>query len=106
MAVKKKKQNIFQAYFSNFGIRQICDLSILVGAIVVIIGLFVSDLVIAVGLVIYIVACILAIVRGVLVLTSGINKRSPEYTGAMVNCIIMAVILAIAVFGLIYVLAF
>ena len=100
MAAKAKKRNFLQAYFSNFGIRQICDLLMLGGAIVLLVGIFVSDLVIAVGLGIYLAASALAIVRSVLVLAS----RSPEYKNAIINTVIMGVIFLVALFGFIYAL--
>lgn len=104
MAAKAKKRNFLQAYFSNFGIRQICDLLMLGGAIVLFVGIFVSDLVIAVGLGIYLAASALAIVRSVLVLASKINRRSPEYKNAIINTVIMGVIFLVALFGFIYAL--
>lgn len=102
MAAKAKKQNFIQAYFSNFGLRQICDFLMLGGAIVLLVGVFVSNLVITVGLGIYLVATAMAIVRSVMVLCSKINKRSPEYKNAIINTVIMSVIFALALFGFIY----
>lgn len=102
MAAKAKKRNFIQAYFSNFGIRQICDFLMLGGAIVLIVGICVSEIVITVGLGIYMVAALLAIVRSVLVLVSKINHRSPEYKNAIINTVIMGVIFALALAGFIY----
>ena len=104
MAAKAKKQNFIQAYFSDFGLRQICDFLMLGGAIVLLVGIFVSDLVIAVGLGIYLAATALAIFRSVRVLFSKINHRSPEYKNAIINTVIMGVIFALALFGFIYAL--
>ncbi len=104
MAAKAKKQNFIQAYFSDFGIRQICDLLMLVGAIVLLVGIFVSEIVITVGLGIYLVASALAIFRAVRVLCSKINHRSPEYKNAIINTVIMSVIFALTLFGFIYAL--
>lgn len=108
-----KKQNIFARYFENFGLRQICDMMMVAGAILLIVGLSISAaslsasfIVLGVGLGIYIVASGLAIVRAVLVLTSKINHRAPEYKRAIVNTVIMGVIFALAVFALIYLLVF
>lgn len=108
-----KKQNIFARYFENFGLRQICDMMMVAGAILLIVGLSISAaslsaslIVLGVGLCIYIVASGLAIVRAVLVLTSKINHRAPEYKRAIVNTVIMGVIFALAVFALIYLLVF
>lgn len=104
MAAKAKKRNFIQAYFSNFGIRQICDFLMLGGAIVLFVGFFVSDIVITVGLGIYIVAAALAIFRSVRVLFSKINHRSPEYKNAIINTVIMGVVFALALGGFIYAL--
>lgn len=104
MAAKAKKQNFIQAYFSNFGIRQICDMLMLVGAIVLLVGICVSEIVIAVGLAIYLVATVLALFRSIRVLTSKINHRSPEYKSAIINTVIMSVIFALALAGFIYAL--
>lgn len=102
MAAKAKKQNFLQAYFSHFGIKQICDFLMLGGAIVLLVGIFVSELVITVGLGIYLVATALAIYRSVRVLCSKINHRAPEYKNAIINTVIMVVIFALALFGFIY----
>ena len=102
MAAKAKKQNFIQAYFSDFGLRQICDFLMLGGAIVLIVGIFVSEIVITVGLAIYLVATGLAIFRSVRVLCSKINHRSPEYKNAIINTVMMGVIFAVALFGFIY----
>ncbi len=99
---KAKKQNFFVSYFKNFGLKQLCDLLMLGGAIVLLVGLFTTNIVVAVGLGIYIVAAIIAILRSCKVLFSGINKRSPEYKASLVNAIVMAVILALAIFGFVY----
>ena len=104
MAAKAKKQNFIQAYFSDFGLRQICDFLMLGGAIVLIVGIFVSEIVITVGLAIFLVATGLAIFRSVRVLCSKINHRSPEYKNAIINTVIMGVIFAVALFGFIYAL--
>ncbi len=102
MAKAKKKKNFIAAYFSHFGIRQICDLCMLIGGIILIVGLCTTDLVAAIGLGFYMVATVLAIIRSVLVLTSGINKRSPEFKSSIINVVIMSLIFALAVFGFIW----
>lgn len=100
----KKKQNFISAYFSHFGLRQICDILMLVGGIVLIVGLCTTNLVAVIGLGFYIVASAIAIFRSVKVLVSGINKRSPEYKSSVINLVIMALIFALAVFGFVYTL--
>lgn len=100
---KAKKQNFFLAYFNNFGLRQICDMLMIIGAIVLIVGLCTAQIVIAIGLGIYIVACIIALLRSVKVLLSKtINRRSPEYKNAIINTVIMGIIFVLAIFGFVY----
>ena len=104
MAAKAKKRNFIQAYFSDFGIRQVCDFLMVGGAIVLLVGIFVSEIVIAVGMGIYLAATALAIFRSVRVLCGKINHRSPEYKNAIINTVIMGLIFALALFGFIYAL--
>ncbi len=99
---RAKKQNFIVRYFSDFGLRQICDFLMLAGAIVIIVGLCTEQIVLTVGLGIYILAAAIAVLRSVKVLLSGINHRAPEYKNAVVNVIIMSVILALAVFGFVW----
>lgn len=109
---KTKKTNIFARYFANFGLRQICDILMVLGALTLLVGLFVSissypasKVILTIGLCIYVVGCIVALVRTISVLVNKkINHRSPEYKKAIVNTVIMGVIFALAVFGLIYIL--
>lgn len=102
MAAKTKKRNPFAAYFTPFGLKQLCDILMLGGAVVVLVGIFVSDIVIAVGLGIFAVASAIAIIRSVKVLLSKINKRSPEYKNAVINTVVMSVFFALSLFGFIY----
>ena len=106
MATKAKKKNFIQAYFTPFGLRQICDFLMLGGAILLIVGLSVkSSVVVAVGMGIYLVAAGIAIYRSVRVLVDKkINHRSPEYKSAIANTVIMGVIFALALVGFIYAL--
>lgn len=99
---KAKKKNFIAAYFSNFGLRQICDILMLIGAVMIIVGLCSTELVLTIGFGIYAVASALAIVRAVLILVSGINHRAPEYKNAIVNVCVMSVIFALSVFGFIW----
>lgn len=102
MAAKTKKQNFIAAYFTPFGLRQICDFLMLGGAVVLIVGLCLNNLVLTVGLGIYILASFIAVIRSLTVLLSKINKRSPEYKNAIVNIVIMGVILALSIFGFVW----
>lgn len=101
-----KKQNVFAAYFSNFGLRQICDFLMVGGMIVMIVGLCTAEIVITVGMGIFILASVLALFRSVRVLFSKINHRSPEYKNAIINTVIMGIIFALAVFGFVWSLVF
>lgn len=95
----KKKKN----YFSDFGFRQVCDITLLTAAIVLIIGLFVDPVwVILTGLSLFIVGSVMAGVRTVLILTRGAGKSSPEFRNAVINIVIMSVVFALSVFMLIY----
>jgi hypothetical protein len=100
--VKKTNKNFIAAYFTPFGLRQICDLLMLAGAIVIIVGLSIENLtVITVGIGIYIAASLIAIIRSVRVfLAKDLNRRSPEYRNALINVIIMSVILIVAVLAI------
>ena len=105
--MEKKKTN----YFSNFGLRQICDIAMLLGAVLVLVGLFValgslkaSHIILGIGLGVYIVATALSLVRTITVLVTVKNHRNPEYKRAIVNTVIMGIIFAIAVFGFVYLL--
>ena len=78
-------------------------LTLLVGLFVAISAYRVSVVLLYIGLAIYIVGCVVALVRTISVLVSKkINHRSPEYKSAIVNTVVMGAILALAIFGLIY----
>ena len=102
MAVKKK-QNAFVRYFVPFGLRQVCDLTMLIGGILLIIGLCTVDGVLIAGFIAYILGSGMSIVRCCLVLFSKtINHRDPVYKSAIINTVIMGVLFALAVFGLVW----
>jgi len=100
MAKTKRINPVFR-YFVPFGMRQISDCLILVASVLIIVGFVTNQTVTIVGLSCYLLASILALYRCIRVLTSGINKRSPEYRSAFVNAIFMAIIFLVAVFALI-----
>lgn len=52
MAIKKK-QNAFVRYFVPFGLRQVCDLMMLVGTVLLIVGLCTVDGVLLAGFIVY-----------------------------------------------------
>lgn len=99
---KAKKQNFIVAYFSDFGLRQICDFLMIAGAVVLIVGLCTTEIVLTVGFGIYAVAAGLAIARAVKVLTSKINHRNPEFKNAIVSVCVMGAIFALTVFGFVW----
>lgn len=95
--------NNFKSYFSHFGLRQICDITLLTAAIILLVGMFVQPVAVKiVGFVLFIVGSIIAIVRMILILVRGVNKSSPEFRNAIVNLVIMSVVFCLSLFGLIY----
>lgn len=106
MAEAKKKKNFIAAYFTPFGLRQICDILMVTAAIVLIIGLGVhahTFVVALVGVIMMAVGSAIAIYRAVLVLISDTNRRSMAYKNAITNTVIMGVIFALCVFMIIYI---
>ena len=103
MATARKKKNAFVRYFTPFGLRQVCDIVMLVGAILIIVGLCVSDGVLIAGFVCYALSAACAIVRCCLVLFSkNVNHRDPAYKSAIINTVVMGVLFALAVFGIVW----
>lgn len=102
MAVNKKR-NIFVRYFTPFGLRQVCDFIMLAGVILLIVGLFTQDAVLLAGFICYAAGALLSVVRCLTVLFSKkINHRDPAYKSAIINVSIMGVLLALAVFGIVW----
>ncbi len=102
MAVKKK-QNAFVRYFVPFGLRQVGDLAMLVGGILLLIGLFTVEGVLIAGFIAYILGSGISIARCCTVLFSkSVNHRDPAYKSAIINIVIMGVLFALAVFGLVW----
>ncbi len=90
-------------YFSEFGLRQVCDIILLSAAVTLIVGMFVRPVAVTiVGFALFIVGSAMSVVRTVLVLRSGVFRASPEFRNAVVNLVIMSVVFALAMFGLIY----
>ena len=99
----RKKKNIFVRYFTPFGLRQVCDIMMLVGFVLLIVGLATVDGVLIAGFICYAIAAGISIARCCLVLFSKtINHRDPAYKSAIINVVIMGVLFALAVFGLIW----
>lgn len=102
MAVKKKR-NAFVRYFTPFGLRQVCDLVMLVGFVLLIVGLCTVDGVLLSGFICYALGAAMSVARCCLVLFSkNVNHRDPAYKSAIVNVVIMGVLFALAVFGLVW----
>jgi len=105
MPARKKKQNAFVRYFTPFGLRQLCEMVLLLAAVITILGLAllggrVTSAVLPIGLILFIIGGLIAVVRAVLVLTGGVNRRSPEFKRAIVNIIIMGLVVAMAALAL------
>ena len=99
----KKKQNFIVRYFTPFGLRQVCDIIMLVGGILLIVGLCTVDGVLLSGFICYAVGAGLSVARCCMTLFSkNINHRDPVYKSAITNTVIMGVLFALAVFGAIY----
>lgn len=111
---RPKEKNVFKRYFANFGLKQICDMLMIAGAIVLLVALImsgsvldVSVLLLKIGTGIYIVASVLALVTTVKVLVGKtVHHRSPEYKRAIINTVVAGIILAVAVFGFVGAFAF
>ena len=101
----KKKSNIFRRYFENFGLKQICDILMIVSLVVLIVGWCIcrtTEVVLQVAFGLFILTSLLGIIRCFGVIHREPNKRSPERRAAIVSMVIMLVILAIAIFALIW----
>lgn len=103
MAIARKKRNVFVRYFTPFGLRQVCDLIMVVGFILLIVGLCTVEGVLLAGFICYALGAGLSVARCCLVLFSkNVNHRDPAYKSAIINVSIMGVLFALAVFGLIW----
>lgn len=107
MAVRKntvrKHKNVFIRYFTPFGLRQVCDLVMLVGVVLLIVGLCKIDGAMLAGFICYAVGSAISIARCCLTLFSKkINHRDPAYKSAIINVAIMGVLFALSLFGIIW----
>lgn len=103
MAIARKKRNVFVRYFTPFGLRQVCDLIMLVGFILLIVGLCTVEGVLLAGFICYALGAGLSVARCCMVLFSkNVNHRDPAYKSAIINVSIMGVLFALAVFGFIW----
>ncbi len=98
-------------YSKSYVLTIIGNVLMIVGALVLIVSLFLTDKVtadtvlIAIGCGIVALAFCVSLARTVPVLFSKINHRSPEYKNAIIFTIIAGVCLILAIFGLVFALA-
>ena len=98
-----KKQNVFVKYFTPFGLRQVCDILMLIGMVLLIVGLFNLDGVLLAGFIVYMVGSGASVVRCCLTLfKKEVNHRDPAYKAAIINAAIMGVLFALSLFGMIW----
>lgn len=98
-----KNKNIIAAYFIPFGLKQICDIILIIASIVLLVGMFVPPVAVQiVGFALFIVGSGLAIIRLVRVLIAKTTKMNPEKRNSIINIIIMSCVFCVALFGLIY----
>ena len=100
----KKSKNPFVNYFVPFGLRQATDIVMLASVIVILVGLilhgmWLDNTVVIVGIIMYAVACIVAIFRCVLT-SKDISKKSQEHKNAVINIVIMGIMLGLAILGI------
>ncbi len=102
MGRSRKNQNAFVRYFTPFGLRQVGDILMLAGFIVLIVGLCTVEGVLLAGFICYGLGAACAIARSCMTMITVKNRRAPEYKSAMINLIIMSVLFALALFGIIW----
>ncbi len=103
-----KKKNIFLRYFENFGLKQICDIMMIVAWILLIVGWILwktTEIILTVSFALFVFTSALSIIRCIGIIRNEPNKRSPERRAAVVNIIIMLAFFAVALFALIWGLA-
>lgn len=101
----RKKQNAFVRYFTPFGLKQVCDLVMLAGFVLLIVGLCTNDWVLFAGFVCYCLGAGASVALCVkIMLERREHKKDPSYKSARINVIVMSVLFAVALFGLIWTL--
>ena len=106
MVKNKKKKNMFVEYFTPFGLKQLCDVTMIAAAIVLIVGLSVhvyTPIVALVGSVLMSLGGLFALFRTIPVFFSGKNKRSMAFKNAVINTVIMGIIFGLAIFTTIFI---
>lgn len=102
MGRSQNNKNAFVRYFTPFGLRQIGDMLMLAGFIVLIVGLCTVDGVLLAGFICYGLGAACAVARGCMTLFTVKNHRDPEFKSAVINVSIMGVLLVLALFGIIW----
>ena len=100
-----KNKNIFRRYFEDFGLKQICDILMIISLILLIVGWILwqtTDIVYLVAFGLFALTSALRIIRCFGIIHAEPNKRSPERRAAVVNAVIMGIVFVVAMFGLIY----
>ncbi len=100
-----KKKNVFQRYFENFGLKQICDILMVIALILVIVGWILwqtTEIILIISFALFVLTSALSIIRCIGIIRKEPNKRSPERRAAVVNVVIMIVFFAVALFALIW----
>lgn len=96
------KKNAFARYFTPFGLRQIGDMLMLAGFVVLIVGLCTVDSVLLAGFICYGLGAACAIARSCITMATVKNRRDPNFKSAVINLAIMGVLFALALFGIIW----
>lgn len=99
---RKKKSNIFVRYFTPFGLKQVCDFTMVIGFILLIVGLCTVEGVLLAGFITYAVGSAMSMGLCIKTLVKVTNKRDPERKSAIVNVSIISVLFALALFGIIW----
>ncbi|MCH5158524.1 MAG: hypothetical protein J1F33_04940 [Clostridiales bacterium] len=98
----KKKKNIIVRYFTPFGLKQTCDMVMLVGFVLLIVGLCTNEAVLLAGFICYCVGALASVALCVKILVTTKNHRDPAFKNALINVAIMGVLFALSLFGLLW----
>jgi len=106
MLDKKAKKGI------KLSLDLVCNCALVIGAIVLIVALALSgdyvkafNVLVIVACAIYVLASLALVIKAIMVIVDKkVNRRSPEYKGAIKTLVVMGLIFAVAVFGLVWVL--
>ena len=101
-----KKKNLFAAYFEDFGLRQISQMLLVCGMIVMIVSFFLTDAVQACTILVVVGASIIAVASAIglayyIITAVKTNRHRAEFKNAIVNIVISSVLLVAAVVGIV-----